>query len=97
MKAHIRSKYVDEECEVTVRTYQDGVTPAIILSDPQTGEQISHPTACVPGIPSSHVAVKNYAENEGMLPALISASVIDEAIGTIASGRVLLYVCPLKV
>ena len=97
-RVYIKAKYVNEEVDVVLKEYTAGAkTLAILLLDPETGEEIAMPTAHVEGIPEGCVAVKNYSENEGMLQALQQAGVISAPVGQIPSGFVVLYICKLLV
>jgi hypothetical protein len=51
---------------------------AIILEDPDDGEQVAVATICIPeeNLESNEVIIKNYSENEGMLHTLILAKII---------------------
>jgi hypothetical protein len=94
----IKSEYVDEEVDVIIHPFMaDNKTMAIVLTDPETNEEISTPTAYVDGIPEGYVAVKDYSENEGMLKALMNAGIVDKPVDEISSGFVMLHICPLKV
>lgn len=53
-------------------------------------------TVWIEGLASDEVAIKNYSENEGILPLLISEGVIEAPHRYESSGHVKIPVCKLK-
>lgn len=65
--------------------------------DPEVfpGEPIATATVNIEGIPTDHVAVKDYAENQGMLEALTRANIVRPLITYRERGYVRIPICPL--
>lgn len=78
--------------------YSNGRT-ALELIDPKNGESILVATVNIPEeeIEKDEVIIKNYSENEGILPVLVKAGVIGEPIRTVQAGFTKAYVCKLLV
>jgi hypothetical protein len=82
-------------CVIEKGEYRAG-GPALHLASAEDGEPIATATVWLPNIPAGCVAIKNYSENEGMLPALVSAGVVSKPINYISSGFVTIPVCKLN-
>lgn len=52
-------------------------------------------TVWIPDIPEKHVAIKDYAENEGVLAALIRAGIVGQPVEWRQSGWVMIPICKL--
>lgn len=77
---NLKTKYSNCRAEVTFPgKYSDG-SLAIELIDAETYEPELRATVCIADYgytpPPNHVVIKNYSENEGLLPCLISEGVI---------------------
>ncbi len=90
-------RFHDWDCNVTVTRYANTERIALLLTDASTGEEIATATVNMPNfhVPSNHVCIKNYSENEGMLEALMEAGIISEPVDHKQSGFVLIPVCQL--
>lgn len=73
--------------------YAGGV--ALTLSD-EYESPFATATVWVPGLKQGEVAIKDYAENEGMLAAMVDAGVVHPPHRYVKSGFVTIPVCKLK-
>lgn len=93
--------YWMEETEVTFKVgkYIDG-SIAWQLYDANTGEPLMRATVCL--VEKGHtpakgnVFIKDYAENEGLLPALIDGGVV-RVVGTIGADYVIFTECEILI
>ena len=89
------------DCDVILGQYENG-RAALQLLDHETGEPICKATTNIPCIevPDGHVLIKDYAENEGVLQALIEAGYISwprvEYFKLMPFGKVIFYLCELE-
>lgn len=74
-------------CNVVLNRYKDG-SPAISLFD-GNGFPVARATVNVPeaSLAPDELVIKDYAENAGMLDALIEASIVTPAGRTVPVGR----------
>lgn len=63
--------FLYDTCDVYVSEYRSGGI-AIMLIEPDSGEQYAVASAWIPGLREGEIAIKDYSENEGMLEALLS-------------------------
>lgn len=93
-------KFRNWDCEIMWSTYTNG-RPAIKLVDSRNSMPIATATINLPDVEEldDHhlVAIKDYAENEGMLSALMEAGIISAPVGEVVSGFVAIPVCELLV
>jgi hypothetical protein len=82
MKVQIKTKYMDELCELHWATYPNR-TIALLLKCAETGEPLGKATVALeeyqyPYIwnPKTDIAIKDYAENQGMVEGLEEAGII---------------------
>jgi len=70
---------------------------AIQLRDEDSGEPVATATAALPEhtVPTNHILVKSYAENEGLLEALVGAGLVRDTGERVACGYAELAVCEL--
>ncbi|MDQ0896237.1 MULTISPECIES: hypothetical protein [unclassified Paenibacillus] len=81
-------QFLGFECTVEISRYVKGGA-AIQLYDAQDGTPFATASICVPGLelPSeSHVVIKNYAENEGILDALEEAGIVKRTGVSVRTG-----------
>lgn len=75
MKAYIKSKYCDEEVELSFGCYGDGSTA--IQGKSLLGEPIFTATVALDEKPKEgHVFLKGWSENEGVPDALVKAGIV---------------------
>lgn len=78
------------ECKAFRTTYQNDGATAIYLDDAGTGEPVATATVNVPGVSdalnSNETLVKDYAENEGILKALVDAGIVEDTGRTVPVG-----------
>ena len=69
--------FIGYKCSVKVSRYDRGISPCLRLVDTQ-GMPVATATVNLPELqlPPDFVVIKNYAENEGILPALIAAQIV---------------------
>ena len=88
MKIKLKTKY--NYCEATLQFSQywhNKQTAIRVLA--LDGEPLLIATVCVDAdIPSGHVAIKNWSENEGVMESLQKSEVIGVAVGSIPCGYV---------
>jgi hypothetical protein len=92
----ISVQYHEWKCGILTDRYQDG-SIKLQLYHPQEGP-IATATVYLPHAAfdkSTHVAIKDYSENEGMLNALINAGVVAPPDIYIPSGHVKIPICKL--
>lgn len=70
--------FLEYACTVHVYRYRGNGRLAIELVDQADGEPVAAATVNLPGarLATDEVAIKNYAENEGLLEVLLSAGVV---------------------
>jgi len=92
-----RVRFRDFDCIVQRRQYGNG-RPALELVDAEDGSPIAKATVNLPDTPlgKNQVFIKNYAENEGMLEALVAAGVVKPTGESVRSGFVEVPVCELQ-
>ncbi len=81
-------------CEVWVSQYQNG-RPAIQLLDAMTGAPVARATVNFPDMKMApnEVAIKDWAENEGMLDTLVAAGLVEPTGRAVLSGHVAAPIC----
>ena len=88
MKIKLKTKYNDCDAILQISGYWHNDQTAIRVLG-LNGEPLLTATVCVDAdIPSGHVAIKNWSENEGVLESLQKAEVIGDAVGIIPCGYV---------
>lgn len=92
-----RVRFRDWDCLVQKRQYDNGRV-ALQLVDVEDGSPIAKATVNLPDVPlgKNQVAIKDWSENEGMLDALVAASVITPTGQMVRSGYVEVPVCELQ-
>lgn len=72
---------------------------ALELIDVEEGDSIAMCTVNVPeyDLPDGYVIIKDYAENDGMLEALITANVVEHPVAFVLTGFVKVPVCKLLI
>lgn len=93
----VRVRFKHWNCIVRKREYANG-RPALVLVDAEDGSPIAKATVNLPDVPlgKNQVAIKDWAENEGMLKALTEAGIVKPTGQTIRSGYVDVPVCELQ-
>lgn len=89
--------YIDS-CDATVsyNRYADGVTPALQVTDSETGEPLLTASVALDQPPrEGHVFIKDWSENAGVLEALQSAGIVGEVTREVPSGYVQVKEVPL--
>lgn len=81
-------------CKINFAQYEGG-NLAILLTDLTTGMPIAKATINVPGLllADNQVVIKDYAENEGMLKALIDEGIVKSTGETVRVGHVNAPIC----
>lgn len=106
MKVVYKSAYCTEHyiCEAQFHRLAKGNNICIQLTaidDPNQsddvfpGELIATATVNTEGIPTDHVAVKDYSENRGVLDALINANIVYSPVTYREQGFVKIPICKL--
>lgn len=92
-----RVRFKQWDCIVQKRQYGNGRV-ALQLVDAEDGSPIVTATVNLPDIPAgpNQVFIKDYAENEGMLAALLAAGVVKPTGDTVRSGFVEVPTCELQ-
>lgn len=92
-----KTAYIDEQAVLQIGRYADGEIALALVNE--WGELLTKATVCLAGsgrYPQlGNVFVKNYAENAGVLEALIEAGVIGPPVAELKTGYVSVYECPL--
>lgn len=88
--------FSDEECVVEIFAYRNK-RKAIQLTVKETGEPMATASVNIPEIEMSEdeVAIKDYAENEGVLMALVAANVISAPVRFLTNGIVRIPICKI--
>ncbi|MFB2917191.1 hypothetical protein [Aerosakkonema funiforme] len=88
--------FIGYKCSVKVSRYNRGISPCLRLVNTE-GMPVATATVNVPGLqlPPDFVIIKNYAENEGILPALIAAKIVHPTGQTVPVGHCIGYICEL--
>lgn len=83
-------KFKKWECFVDMTGRYDTGIRAIDLVEKDTGDLIARATVNIPGefVPSGHVLIKNWGENEGVKEALMNAGVIGPEVNSVPAGYV---------
>lgn len=86
-------------CRVVFTQYQDNHRLAILLLDAETGERIAVATVNIPDeyLQPDEVIIKNYSENEGILPVLEEAGIVAPPHRIVQAGYTHAGVCKLLV
>ena len=81
-------------CHVTYAEYGNGRL-AIVLTDSTTHQPIAKASINVPDevLASDEVAIKDFAENRGMLSVLVAAGVVSQPLRFVDSGYVSVPIC----
>jgi hypothetical protein len=78
------------ECKAFRTAYRKGGATAIYLDDAETGEPVATATVNMPGVldalGSDMALIKDYAENEGILKALVDAGIVEDTGRTVPVG-----------
>lgn len=90
-------QFKDWRCRVKEGRYGNGRT-ALQLVDAEDGSPIAKATVNLPDVEMApdEVAIKDYAENEGMLRALTDAGIVEPTSRVVVTGYVTVPVCRLK-
>lgn len=90
-------QFRDWRCRVEHRRYGNGRT-ALQLVDAEDGSPIAKATVNLPDVEMApdEVAIKSYAENEGLLEVLTDAGIVEPTSRVVVSGYVTVPVCRLK-
>jgi hypothetical protein len=90
-------RFREWSCTIRKRQYANGRS-ALQLIDAEDGSPIARATVNLPDEPlgKNQVLIKDYAENAGMLDALVAAGVVKPTGQTVRSGYVELPVCELQ-
>ena len=93
------SPYETYDVVVVFSRYIPGRRTAIQLVDSNTGEPVAMATVNLPDEPmaANEIAVKNYAENEGMYDWMIAQGFIEPVHRVVRSGYVDIPICRLRV
>ncbi|HEY9852088.1 MAG TPA: hypothetical protein V6D28_21620 [Leptolyngbyaceae cyanobacterium] len=88
--------FIGYECSVKVSRYDCGISPCLRLVNTE-GMPIATATVNVSELqlPPNFVIIKNYAENEGILPALVAAQIVHPTGQTVPVGHCIGYICQL--
>jgi hypothetical protein len=83
-------------CRAVLAHYHNG-RPAIALFDDDDGAPVARATVNVPGVrlARDEVIVKDYAENTGMLEALVTAGIVTMTDRTVSLGHAVGQICRL--
>ena len=75
-------------CDVRFRRYAEGNRLAILLVDHQDQTPVAVATVNVPDVrlEADEVLIKNFAENEGMVDALVAAGILVDTGEKVESG-----------
>lgn len=81
-------KFKKWTCTIKKARYANAQHPTLTLHDQADGMLIAKATINIPDLPliDGQVVIKDYAENEGMLDALIKAKIITPPIGYVKTG-----------
>ncbi len=92
-------KFKKWTCQVELTKYMSNNRTAIVLKDIEDGQVVVKATANLLDfdLRPNHVLIKNYAENEGVLEALVTNKVIAPPYGYVESGFEKLYICKLLI
>lgn len=88
-------KFIDWHCFLTINDYANGGI-RLDLRDLDDGSPVATATTWVPGLAASEVAIKNYAENEGMLSILQKHGIVGEVKNWMPSGYMSFPVCTIN-
>lgn len=88
--------FLGEECTIEFQQYAEGGVAMQLWSD---DGPMGKATVCIPGYPlgENQVIIKDYAENAGMLKALVDAGIVRDTGKVAPSGYVVGNVCDLLV
>jgi len=92
----VKVKFMDVDCSIEWQQYQQGgVAIQLWCEDGPMGKA----TVCMPEYPlgENQVIIKDYAENAGMLKALVDAGVVKDTGNVAPSGYIVGNVCDLLV
>jgi hypothetical protein len=98
----LRTSTYTGQAEVTAHKYSNGRL-ALVLENPSTGQMMFKATVNVPEYKdprlddNSHVLIKNWSENEGVLPSLLEARIVGAPVAHIATGQVNAALCPVLI
>ena len=94
---HVHAKHIKGESNVQLGYYLNGRV-VIQLIDPEDNCCNAIATVNIPVlIPEGCVAIKDYAENYGILQDLIDGGLVGQPIDTVPCGYSQAHVCPLLV
>ncbi len=82
------------KCDVMIQKYTTG-NLAVRLLDAEDGMPVATATTNIDGLDSDEIAIKDYAENEGVYDALLDAGVITPKHRELSTGYVTVPVCKL--
>ena len=90
-----RVRFRDFDCTVQNRQYGNG---RVALSLVDEDGPVATATVNLPGVKlgPNQVAIKDYAENEGLLEALVAAGVVKPTGEKVRSGFVEIAICELQ-
>lgn len=91
----VKTKHIDEECDLYMGEYQNGQT-ALIFRD-SMGAPAIKPTVALSNksLDPNEVAIKNYSENEGILESLQNQDIVSDVKDTVEQGYVEIPICEL--
>jgi len=91
MRVKIKTKYIDEECEIRKTPYSSGRVALHLVTS--AGEHVAVATVHLPDLPleDGYTFIKDYSENEGLLKALQDAGVIGPVVDIVHLGYVDAY------
>ena len=95
----MKIKFKEWDCILKKEMYQDGERIALVLVHEIDGDIVAFATTNLPDVPmdDDEVAIKDYAENEGMLKTLIDAGVISQPTAYFPQGFVDFPICKLLI
>ena len=89
-------KFKEWDCDIIYGQYQnERMAIQLFETDSNNSAPIARATVNLPDDPmaKNEIAIKDYAENEGMLAALIEAGIVTKPVRMIASGHVIIPIC----
>jgi hypothetical protein len=91
MRVKIKTKYIDEECEIVKTRYSNGRIG--LLLDTPAGEPVAVATVNLSDEPleDGYTFIKDYSQNEGLLKALQDAGIVGPIVDIVSTGYVNAY------
>lgn len=98
MKKVGKVKYRGWNCDVLMSEYMDNGAPALVLQDADDFEPVATATVNICKTPpEGHVFIKDYAENQGLLKALVDGGIVKDTGQRVQQGYVVVAVAKLLV